>query len=215
MQKRPETRQVEGNIEALQVLDTYRKEAAKGQVSFVGVFTVEGHRFSANYAGDLKAFHVGFYALDYMQNRMRNLANLQPLHPDDSEGPANKFVYDLRSEPLCHDFIIWLVTAEMIRRREGASPPLRIGFIKERMEERQNSKFFENVILPAVQMFGAVEDPICFEGRRLRIYAPAEICESVRRGEEVPRLVVPEAPMRSVADYLKSLPPRRRGAASR
>jgi hypothetical protein len=197
---------VSGNQDVIELLEDYLQEARKGQTCFAGVVTVEGQRFSGNYAGDLRGFHVGFYALDYLQQQMRRLSNMEALETT-SDGPANKFVYDLIKEPICHDFIVWLVTARMIMLREGARPPLRVGFRRGHEMAKREQHFFQNVMLPALELFGAVRDPISFEGRRLSVYTPKDICLAARQGEEVPRIHVPQEAMEAVADYLKGSEP--------
>src|SRR5580692_5762080 len=99
-------------------------------VSFVGIFTVEGQRFATASSGDLRSFHVGFFALDHLQNVMRNYAMVAAQPIADQKSPANKLLYDVSMEPICHDFIIWVVTAIMSLRREGIAGPLQISLAK-------------------------------------------------------------------------------------
>jgi hypothetical protein len=180
----------------------------------VGIFTVEGNRFATDAKGDLRSFHIGFFALDHLQNKLRNYATIAREPIADADAPKNKFIYDVSLEPICHDFIIWLVTAEMTRRREGITDPLLISLIKrnDSHEWRTNrsmpgrDNFVNNVFLPAIEMFGAEVNP-AVEGRNLPMYTPKQVCEWAREGEEVPRMQVPQWAMDKVAAFLKGSVP--------
>lgn len=199
---------VNGNFECLKLLEKYYKEAERGNMNFCGVISCEGNRFSGDYTGDVNAFHVAFFAVDWLQNKMRSMTNIEPfdLEDNDDNAPADKFIYDLNNEPLCHDFVPWLVTAEMMRRRDRLPGPLKVAFIRGKVEQRRPTQsFYENVMLPALDLFGAVLDPVSFEGRRLRVYATSEIVGACNAGEIVPRVQVPQRYLDSADAYVKEL----------
>ncbi len=205
---------VEGNKEWIALLETYLEEARKGMACFGGIFSVEGNRFATASRGDIRAFHIGFFALDHLQNNMRSFATHAAKPLADETAPANKLLYDVSLEPICHDFIPWLVTAKMQMRRDGVPGPLLISLAKRSdVHERRTQlgmpgrdAFVNNVFLPAIDMFGAEVNPMV-EGRSLSVYTPVKICEWAREGEEVPRMEVPPWAMEKVAGFLKGSVP--------
>ncbi len=205
---------VEGNKEWVELLEKYLEEARKGMACFGGVFSVEGNRFATDAVGDLKAFHIGFFALDHLQHKMRSYATVATAPLADKDAPKNKFLYDVSLEPICHDFILWLVTAIMTMRREGLPGPLQISLVKRNdVHEWRTQRsmpgrdtFVNNVFLPAIEMFGAEVNPVV-EGRNLPMYTPKQVCDWVREGAEVPRMQVPRWAMDKVATFLKGSTP--------
>jgi hypothetical protein len=205
---------VEGNKEVVELLEQHLEEARKGMTSFAGVVTVEGNRFATGSRGDIRAFHVAFFAVDHLQNKMRNYATVAANPLADEEAACNKFLYDVSLEPICHDFIIWLVTAEMTRKREGIVEPLQISLAKRNDTHEWNTQrgmpgrddYVSSVFLPAIDMFGAELNPVV-EGRNLAMYTPKQICDWVREGDEVPRMQVPHWAMQKVADFLRGRTP--------
>src|SRR4029079_2629381 len=79
---------------------------------------------------------------------------------------ASYVCYDCCRGPLGFDFLNWLVDAEMIRIREGAPAPLKVGFwlgksseiIGDELVWHRRQHWLKNVFRPLLQMIGAVED---------------------------------------------------------
>lgn len=101
---------------------------------------------------------------------------------------ASYHEYNLATDPINFDFLVWLIDAEMIRRRNKAPWPLRVGFSHEAELNDRGRKFFAAVHKPLLNLVGAVEDPEAIGGSRAALFTPTQICLAARRGEEVPIL---------------------------
>jgi hypothetical protein len=121
------------------------------------------------------------------------------------EGGPSDACYNMTNGPASFDFITWLVNAEMDRKRRGAPAPLRVAFVPGpeegfRPADVQNVpekvQILENVMRPALELFGAVEAEDAVNGRQFHYwYRP--ITDASRIGEEVPRC---KPPVESVLD---------------
>ena len=112
--------------------------------------------------------------------------------------------YDLAICPASFDFIPWLISAEMMRRRLGARGPLRVffapgpkdGFRKDGLPTVDRQRFLDRVLRPSLQLFNAVEsiraDDVQYQEK---VYTIRPIVEAVQGGETMPLLSAP-------ADYV-------------
>jgi hypothetical protein len=106
----------------------------------------------------------------------------------------NLFEYDLATNPLSFEFLIWLIHAEMARQRHKAPAPLRIRFIN--VDSAKAEAWLNNVFRPLLPMIDAVEDEsengeLPFKPLFLSVELFLnEIAAAARWGEEVPRLHV-------------------------
>ena len=115
------------------------------------------------------------------------------LPPRDESLDASYVVYNVAHDPLCFDYLVWLVDAEMTRRREGARGPLKVAFWfgtdpVETMKKDNREGWLNNVFRPALALVGAVEDERALRGRHKELFVPRDICAAVRNGERVPIL---------------------------
>jgi hypothetical protein len=116
--------------------------------------------------------------------------------------PVDAACYDLAFAPASWDFLNWLVLAEMEKRKRGVTAPLRVGFKpgpnggfrddQLPWNPKQRQHFLDTVMRPALEMFGAIEDPAAADGNTNE-YLFRGICAASREGEEVPRFEPPMA----------------------
>lgn len=184
---------VEGNKEVCELLEGWLARAKLGQLNFVGLVGSEGPLVVfEDHAGVPESFFAGCFGLDHLKKRLTDILLMGRDRPQSQDAPANMLCYDLEVEPCSFDFLTWLLTAELLRRREGAPAPLRIGFLHENYPVGRFRAFYENVILPVIPMLGAVVDQeAAAKGRRLEQYTYGELVDASRKGDPVPCFVPP------------------------
>ena len=111
---------------------------------------------------------------------------------------ASYVVYDVATGPLGFDYLVWLITAEMGRIREGAPAPLKVGYWQGREPSRlmdyqtdgypDRCKWLDHVFRPLLKLIGAVEDQRAVAGRSIQGYVTRKIVDNARRGESVPKI---------------------------
>jgi hypothetical protein len=137
------------------------------------------------------------------------------LGPQPKFGAANRWHYNITLEPTNFDFLVWLATCELIRRREGAPAPLRIGFsinedqsLLSQKTKDHRSNWFANIMAPSMEFFGAIVDPECVtNGRQSNIYTIREIVKAAKAGEAIPQLEPPPAARDAVKHFLDGRQP--------
>ena len=150
--------------------------------------------------------------------------------------PALSLVPDWASavyaDPPSHDFCVWLVIAEMMRRQHGAAGPLRVRFLlmngqlglaefgqHSLRSGRVNScevsraysdRMLEHVLRPAIAMMGAVEEPaveisvdLAELGQAVEYdYHIGHLVDAGREGHKVPQWCPPAWAFEEVDRYL-------------
>lgn len=204
-----------GNDAVCQKLETLLARAREGRMNFVGFVFVEDDRIASDYVGARRSYYAAHFAIEDLKTQIVDAARLARgvIKPND-DAPGNMFFYDLTVEPACFDFVTWLANAELLRRRQNAPGPLRVALVKRNDEgavpsegDAKRDAFIKNVMVPALDFFGAVQDPMALEGRQLQQYAMRPLVEAARDGEEVPRIKVPQHMMAACAAYLKGAAP--------
>jgi hypothetical protein len=192
-----------GNAEVVQLCKAVLREARKGQLTAAAfVATQAGNdRVAMTHAGAVTALANIRIGLTTLAGNIEGEIDSYRSNPV-TNAQANTHEYNLLTDPLNFDFLIWLVEAEMIRVREGAPPPLRVHFANvERLDGPSREKgrlFFENVHRPLLPLVGAVEVETP-GGWRKATLTPSEIVAAARRGEKVPILRA-DANARAVVD---------------
>ncbi len=143
----------------------------------------------------------------------------------------------LYSNPPSHDFCVWLVIAELMRREHGASPPLKVRFLLEDgqlgkydvgcwsvycgrraelgLPKSYSDQMMTNVLRPAIDMIGAINEPDLHapvHPSRVRHYCEYgyfifSLVDAARAGYKIPHWTVPEWAMKEVAATLKGEKP--------
>lgn len=197
-----------GNDRVVAGLERVLARARLGGIRAVGVVFAEHMSAEAVYFGDENArpsicFGIDLFKLSILNDVIR-------VHDPRQPPPANVVSYDFKLDPISFDFIPWLATAEMVRRRERAVAPLRVAFINPQGVEQRVSggiKFIENVIRPALALFGAVEGVQGEHARHQGFAGLREVERAHAQGEAVPQLSVPEAVMSEVRSRLQGRQP--------
>ena len=188
---------VRGNPEVVELLEVYLETAKKNAFGSVAIVMV-GHNGTQDiagidFAGELWLEPSLKEALGMATKKVEDSLAKWELPPRVKNMDASYVCYNVAGDPLNFDFLIWLVDAEMNRKRENAPAPLKVGFYlgtdsAERMDKENRRGWLDNVFRPLVAMIGAVEDPEAVEGRHKLFFLPRDIAVAVRSGETVPRL---------------------------
>src|SRR5260221_2254477 len=134
--------------------------------------------------------------------------NVRPLQETRS---ADMVRYALTSDRICFDFIPWLVTAEMRRRKENAPGPLKVAFVRQPGSltsiTDQKWRFLQKVMRPALDLFGAVESADAQNGRHEEFVGLRDISSAYQSGIDVPRIAVPGPAMDAMREQLDGRKP--------
>lgn len=119
-------------------------------------------------------------------------------------------IYDLNAAPASWDFLPWLANAVMAARSRGVTR-LRVSFMPGRnlgfrddglpLSVAERTGMLDGVIRPALDLFGAVEDPAIERGHG-HDYMLAPICAASRAGVAVPRIMPPHWASKEIDGFL-------------
>lgn len=180
---------IHGNKEVVELFEQWLNEARKGALDHACVVaSKERDWIGMSYAGNPGKLPMSIFGCESMK------AELEARHNARKPGPRNELLdasyheYNLATDPINHDFLIYLIDAEMYRIRHGAPKPLRIGFSHADELTEKGRRFWEAVHKPLMTLIGAVEDVDAIGGRRAALFTPSEICLNCKKGEKVPLL---------------------------
>lgn len=135
-------------------------------------------------------------------------------------------------DPPSHDFLVWLVIAELMRRHYGAPGPLKVkfGLVKNQLgtldwgplspwdeiaypcgvSKAYSDQMMEKVLRPAIEMIGAVEEPLVhapFPVDDLQHYVEYDyhighLVDAGRAGHDIPKFTPPEWAFEEVEKFL-------------
>lgn len=135
-------------------------------------------------------------------------------------------------DPPSHDFCVWLIIAELMRRHHKAPGPLKVrfGFIKDQLgsidfgpfgvkdgraypcgvSKEYHDTMLANVLRPAMEMIGAVEEPTLHAPFKLAEIADhveydyhlSNLVDASRAGFDIPKWTVPQWAMSEAKSYL-------------
>jgi hypothetical protein len=196
-----------GNAEVIAGLEAALIRAKTGMARAAAIVFCEFQGADVMYMGDVQARAQVMYGCSLLNHLIITGTTNHLHHIDSLSAPAaNLWKYDISSDPICFDFLPWLVTAEMVRRREGAPAPLKIAFCRNPNSLLKITDdrwaFFNNVMRPILPLFGAVEDQAAVNGRHADFVALREISAAFMRGETVPTVQVPEQTRRDMEGKL-------------
>jgi len=203
--------QTEGNAEVVSLLERWLARAKLGQLNYVAISACEGpvHVYSD---------HAGLEGMEFAANFGCDMVKSQLLHRKVNKDPpqiktnvpADRFIWLATKAPACFDFFPWLILAEMMRMREKAPAPLKIGFyfgkdgdLERTLQTTQRRAMYQNVIKPALRFVDAVEDPTVLDhGRIMERYTFIDIVKACRLGEDVPLLIPSAAAVKAIEEAL-------------
>jgi len=186
----------ESSPEILEILENYYYLAKTRRFDHVSVVMIdaEDDRIAcADYAGVIHLERAAYQAITALRKRLEaSILNWSLPKPDPSLDVSH-VVYSMAHDPLGFDFIVWLITAEMQRVREGAPAPLKVGFWFGADPERTKSDpnrmaWLNNVFRPALSLIGAVEDEKAIYGTRREMFVAREIVMAWQVGQKIPKL---------------------------
>jgi hypothetical protein len=180
-----------GNDQVILGLERTLERARLGAIRAATVIICEHMSTEAAYFGDENARININFGIDMLKRAIMD----DVARTGNKDAPANQVLYDFNKDPISFDFIPWLATAEMARRREGASAPLNVSFVAKPpsiMTPHDNNPFIDSVIRPAVTLFGAVENTESQKVRHPFFVGLRDVGRAHANGEEVPQLVIPQ-----------------------
>lgn len=177
--------------------------AKEGKLNYCSVVGTSGTEdISMSYAGNPGMLRVGLTGIDMLRLELLHRHETRKLGPRDLTLDDSYHEYNLATDPLNHDFMVYLVDAEMHRVRCGAPAPLKIGFSHPEECSDTALRFVQNVFRPLIHMLGAVEDKKAIGGKRVALFTPSEIVLRSRQGEKVPLYKAPEEDFENVKNRL-------------
>lgn len=178
----------------LELLAQCRKAADEKAYRF-GFTAMMGDNGVLNWGwgGHVRYSAMALKALDIIREKILETAAKIAYPPRDETLGPDYACYNIAKDPLCFDFIVWLIAAEMTRRRQKAPAPLKVGFWRGTDPELLKTtphleSWMANVFRPALRFIGAVEDEKAVHGYHPEIFTPKPVCDWSRAGEEVPVL---------------------------
>jgi hypothetical protein len=187
--------------EVIQLLEKYLDAAKKMRFGHVSVAMVGAPDVAAvGYAGEILMEKAAVEALDHVKKMIQDSIDNWELPEQDKELGKDYVVYNVAHAPLGFDFLVWILTQEMIRVKEGAPAPLKIGFycgkdVTKTMGAEKRMLWLENVFKPILPLLGAVEDPKALYGWRDETYITKVLVKRAEEGEQLPFLRSPHPSM--------------------
>jgi hypothetical protein len=201
---------VPGNKECIAGLEKVMERARNGMVRCISVVFCEGAGADVMYLGDVEARPQVVYGCNLMIQMLVTSTSMN-VRPMDETRPANLVRYDVTADPICFDFLPWLVTAEMRRRQEGAPAPLKVAFVRNPASlaplTEAKWQFFAKVMRPCLELLGAEESQEAQNGRHEDFVGLREIAKLARSGIEVPHIKVPDEQMNAMREQLGNKKP--------
>jgi hypothetical protein len=203
--------EVQGNRAVVELLDRWKIEAAKGRLQYLAIIGAEDPaHMLCEFTGVLGCEFAINYGLDAIKQRIvQTVKQREPVSPLDMG--ADYVCYNLNKAPMNWDHLIFLVDAEMTRRREGAPAPLKVGYHRTESVDDYRPSYSDlmlnRVMRPLLPLIGAVEDDRAVRGRLKEFYAPRYISEAARAGEAVPILRPSDRARDWATDFLRGIIP--------
>lgn len=179
--------------EVIRLLEVYLNYAKINPMAAVAIaMCSHPNQAATDFAGETQMEPHLQESLERLLGKVKDSIDVWALPKTDESLDRSHVVFDVAAGPLNHDFLIWLVDAEMTRRRHGAPAPLKVAFwlgkdAEERLGYDNRRQWLEMVFRPLLRMIGAVEgDNI--HGWSKRVYVPRDIVKGCNDGEMVPLL---------------------------
>ncbi len=182
-----------GNKEVIGVLEHWIDAAKNGDFCYLALAAVkDGDKVAYDFAGAAGIEKHCISGLKAVTADLELIQQARRLGPRNINLDASCHEWHFTGTPMCWDFLIWLIDAEMTRIRYGAPAPLRIHFSRVEHLDQYGRDFFECVFRPLLPLIGAIEDKDAAGGRHKPVYVPQDIVLASKAGEEVPILQASE-----------------------
>src|SRR5262245_6363042 len=199
-----------GTQEVISLLEYWTAEARKGDIDFVALTVIKCKLDQAAYdhAGAFGAEPLARDTLIALDLDLATVIQHRNLGQRNMGLDASYVEWPLSGiAPFNHDFLIWLIDAEMTRIREGAPAPLKVAFSHHDHMGDEKKRFWEYVMKPCVPLIGGIITPKAAGGRHKKLYVPSDIVVRSRAGEAVPRLAASRRSHEFVASCLHGIEP--------
>lgn len=194
---------VNGNKDVKALLDQFRQQADTVPMGYSAVVgAVEPNQFMMGFSGTVELEKVVLEGLSKTSDLIKaNILNRTlPERNPEMVASGNHVVYNITCSPLSFDFTTWLINMETRRLEMGAPGPLRVAFWLGRdgktglsgMPDRNG--MLNNVCRPALDLLGAVEDPIAIDGYAEEFFSYKPIIERVKKGIKIPNYTTANIP---------------------
>ena len=201
---------VPGNQQVIDGLLQAVERARNGMARCAAIIFCEHGGADVMYLGDVNARPQVVYGCTLLNQILVSSTSMN-VRPMEETRSASLVKYDLSGDPICFDFLPWLVSAEIRRRIEGAPAPLKVAFVRHPTSltsiTDQKWKFLNNVMRPMLELFGAVESGDAANGRHEEFLGLKPISEAYLSGVPVPQMQVPAEAMTRMADALNGRKP--------
>ncbi len=183
----------EGNDAVKQLLRYWLGEAEKGEIVYaIVIASWSPTKVATGKAGVIGMEFATYYGLDLAKDDIKSQAQNRMPPPPQEQATADHVLYNISKMPCSFDFLSWLIGAEMQRRREGAPAPLKLSWYFGRdgnkeaaLSTEQRKQNFVNIMKPALQLIGAVEEEFV-GGREHETVSFAPMIKAYKDGEMLP-----------------------------
>lgn len=183
---------VNGNKETVAFLRSLLEYSENNPVGYAAtVLAQDGMGFTGGFVGTVELENQAKNSLSELIKMMdKNEENRT--NPHSEEYGADYACYNIAKSPVSYDFIAWLIDAECTRLRAGIDRPLKVGFFmgkngKTGLDDDYRKLMLNEVCRPALDLIGAVEDPMAIRGKFKEFFSFRDICQFSRDGYDVPQ----------------------------
>ncbi len=203
-----------GNKEVVELLEKWLKVAKKGKINYATIAATWPTFAAFEFGGSNDMEPHIIPVIEAMHTQVTDAMNGRLVLPDSDEELGPDYVcYNASALPVGHDFLMWLMEAEMIRREQKAPYPLKVHFSVgsyKTMAQNLNTEYkramFHNVLRPSLRLVGAVEDPRAAGGHVRDLPGYIRFVDAHKRGIEIPTFQPSSDAMAIVQEELKEIP---------
>jgi hypothetical protein len=186
----------ESSPEILEIIQNYWYLAKTRRFDHVAITMIDASDDTiacADYAGIVSLERAQYQAMSALRKRLESSIMNWTLPKPDPSLDGSHVVYSVAHDPMCFDYIVWLVNCEMARIREGMPAPLKVGFWLGANPDAVKADpyrmgWLNNVFRPALALIGAVEHDRAIYGTRREMFVTRNIVMASQLGQLIPQL---------------------------
>lgn len=186
---------VNGNKDAKNLLQQFVNMATEQPVGYAVVIgAMEPNQYMVGFSGTVELEQIAVEGLKKAQSQLeanilnRTLPDSDPLLDD------SYVCYNICVSPLSYDFVTWIISQDMKRKKANVEAPLKVGFWMGRdgksglsgMPDRV--QMFNKVCRPALNFIGAIEDPKACSGKFDNFFSYKFIVDLYKEGIPITKL---------------------------